>query len=765
MPIRGRQVTSSDVCARECQLELWEVGRLGQRRRSLERRDRPGVVAEPGPQRADRRPQLDHVRMAERQGRRIMIDRVAVREEPGDPIAGLLERLGRLGISPGIPLVLRDLDQPAEVVATGAAEVHPQRLCDASVQEAATSQAGRLIDEVAQRAMGEVVSDLGIRRAGHLADECPVHQFVDGLDDLVLGPAAGVSDGRKIERAPDGGSGCKELVGGAGDRSEPLPEHGPHAVGHPGVGDVASRQGLHDVERQALRRRHQRVDSRWRRRPDTGRGGDEPADVRAVEAIELDHRRGGISLDLPGERESLVVEFLESPGQQQHERTPGEPSSEVRERIQRCRVDPLEVVEPEEARWRSCNACGQPVGDRGDEPCLRARTVGSTGAGRRLDGREQSVELGAYSRIEGADPRRRRGIGQGGPEQLDDRAVGDRALRGVGASRNDDATVLANSVGERLREPRLADPGFAGEDDDPTDIGGHRANRREARQRVVSAHEGERPWARDGHRFADDGPIRPDHGCVADRLVPGGGLIERGDAQLAFERRHADPILAERGGPIPVRCEQVHEPDVGRLIEWVQVDAAHGRGDRAGKVAGALQGRREMVEDGCDRPLGRYRAPGTPVVEVGAVAEGKSRQERAAGEAGAAGEVPGQGRASQTLDVLEVDPHGRAHEIDLGAIDAQGTLADRRPERRQRPTERTPGSSVIGIGPEQGRELVAGIRPLVGREHEEDRHRLARVDDDGDAVHEDLRWTQQVDVEIGCRTTHRVTVPISTVIP
>ena len=265
MPIRGGQIASSDVGSRDGQLELREVGRFGERRCRLERRDRPGVVAEAGAQGADRRVQPDHVGMPERQGRRVVADGIAVGEEPGGPVTGLPERLRRLGVPPGIPLVLGDLDEPAEIVATGAAEVHPQRVRDASVQESAASQAGGLVDEVAQRAMGEVVSDLGVARAGDLPDEGAVHQLVHRLDDLVLGSAAGVSDGREVERTPDRGGGGEDLLGGAADRGKPLPENGPHAIGHAVVGDGSPRECLDDVERQAFRRRDQRIDH--------GRGG------------------------------------------------------------------------------------------------------------------------------------------------------------------------------------------------------------------------------------------------------------------------------------------------------------------------------------------------------------------------------------------------------------------------------------------------------------------------------------------------------------
>ena len=215
--------------------------------------------------------------------------------------------------------------------------------------------------------------------------------------------------------------------------------------------------------------------------------------------------------------------------------------------------------------------------------------------------------------------------------------------------------------------------------------------------------------SRHARRLARDQSLRPDHGRVADRLIPSGGLLERGHAELALERRHADPILAEGGGSIPMLREQVHEPDMGPLIERVQLDSAHGRGDGAGKVAGTGQGRREMVEDGGHRPLGRHGTTSTPVIEVGAVAQGEARQERAPGKVRGAREIAGHARPSQALDVLEVDPDGRAHEFDLRAIDAERAFPDRRPERRQRPTERTRGR------PRRRHRARAGRRAHPGR--------------------------------------------------
>ena len=124
--------------------------------------------------------------------------------------------------------------------------------------------------------------------------------------------------------------------------------------------------------------------------------------------------------------------------------------------------------------------------------------------------------------------------------------------------------------------------------------------------------------------------------------------------------------------------------------------------------------------------------------------------------------VDGASRSSS----CEVDPDRVAVELDLRPVDAQRAVADGRPQRRQRPAEGAAGRRVVGLRPEERRQLVAGVGPPSAASTREDRHGLAGVDDERRPVDEDLGRAQQADVERRRRlVAHDVTVPIPTAIP
>ena len=156
--------------------------------------------------------------MAEGQRGRVGIDGLAICEDPGRGLARIPECHRCLGVPAGLPLVASQAREPRRVVAGGACCVEPDRLGDAPMEQPAPGQARRLVGQVPQRAVGEVVGR-GLFRLGGLPDEPPCCQLVQCVEDLVIGPAAGVAEGRDLEGTPDRRCRCEHLRGDAIDAS------------------------------------------------------------------------------------------------------------------------------------------------------------------------------------------------------------------------------------------------------------------------------------------------------------------------------------------------------------------------------------------------------------------------------------------------------------------------------------------------------------------------------------------------------------------
>ena len=224
-----------------------------------------------------------------------------------------------------------------------------------------------------------------------------------------------------------------------------------------------------------------------------------------------------------------------------------------------------------------------------------------------------------------------------------DRAIRDPLLRRVRGRREDNGTRGTRLVGDRLRQPALADPGLSHEHRDSTlarnaapdgvDVAKGRIPTNERQALGVER----RLWCR--MRFSHR--RMRDHRClpVADGFISSGRLGKRVDAQLALQDRDARAVLAHRAGPVAGRGEELHPPDMRRLVERVEVDPPSGSRDRRGKVAVRFESRDEPVEHTADGPLDRGSPRRAPVVELGAVAEREPRHERAARQLGGGCEV------------------------------------------------------------------------------------------------------------------------------
>ena len=228
-------------------------------------------------------------------------------------------------------------------------------------------------------------------------------------------------------------------------------------------------------------------------------------------------------------------------------------------------------------------------------------------------------------------------------QRVHDRAVRDPLLCRVGGRREDDGTGGTRILGDRLRQPALADPGLSREHHDTTVAGNGAADR-------ACLAKGRCP-PDERHALRVEGRLRRRTGCrsswmcnqrrlsVTDGFVPSGRLGERVDAELALQDRHARAVLAHRACSIFRSSEELHPTDMRRLVERVEVDPPAGGRNRPREVTVPFEYGDEAVQHPADGPLRRGSPRRAPVVELRAVAEGEPSHERAARQLGGGCEV------------------------------------------------------------------------------------------------------------------------------
>ena len=334
---------------------------------------------------------------------------------------------------------------------------------------------------------------------------------------------------------------------------------------------------------------------------------------------------------------------------------------------------------------------------------------------RRTDGLGQFDEppdLEARSFIEDRQSVTPAGHRQTGSEEFGDRSVRDALLARIPPPGEHRTATCPDGVDGRLDEGRLADPGLTLDDHDPPIRGRHPRGVQDRGEIAVPAHEAGTHGqpARGGHDNGTRRPcdVRPDLGIsidpvFADRLVELGRLVQRRDAKFAIEQGHKRAVLADRAGTIAGPCEQVHHPPLTRLIERVELDPAPGGLDRPGWIAVEAARRGQPVEQVPDEAFDVGRSRRLPVVEVRAVAQCESGEERASRQCRGRLQVRQPVRGGETLEFDQVDVRdGRLHR-DAGPLDAESLAADRRSERGQGPPQRAAGRFVVRVGPEHRR--------------------------------------------------------------
>ena len=243
------------------------------------------------------------------------------------------------------------------------------------------------------------------------------------------------------------------------------------------------------------------------------------------------------------------------------------------------------------------------------------------------------------------------------------------------------------------------------------------------------------------------------HLPVADGFVASGRLGKRVHSELALQDRDARAVLAHRAGTISCRGEELHPPDMRRLVERIEVDPPAGRRDRPSQVAVFLECRDEPIQHAADGPLHRGSPRGAPVVELGAVAEREPRHERAARQLGRGSEVRRVSRGAERLEPPDVDVVVRRDERDLLSVDAEDVRPDGTAEHRQRPAEGAPRRGVVRVRPQERRKLLAAVWPSIRGQDGQDRNRLAGVNLERLAPDRDLGRAEEPDLRqlVGAR--------------
>ena len=186
---------------------------------------------------------------------------------------------------------------------------------------------------------------------------------------------------------------------------------------------------------------------------------------------------------------------------------------------------------------------------------------------------------------------------------------------------------------------------------------------------------------------------------------------------------------------------------MGRLVERVQVDPSRCGRDGTHEITGRGGGVGRPVEQVGDQALDGHGACGSPVVELGAVAEREAGKERASSGCGGTaedGDVRGPGSSLQLgeIEMRPVEVEGDRRPINPQPAVSQGGLQD-----RQRPPERAARGLVVRVGPQDRSELLAGVRPALDREQGQDRQRLARVHHERRTIDANLERPEDTDLE------------------
>ena len=420
------------------------------------------------------------------------------------------------------------------------------------------------------------------------------------------------------------------------------------------------------------------------------------------------------------------VGLVGPPSAEQQERPVLEPAPEVRQRVERRGVTPLEVVGEDDAVH---------VRKRAGDDVRRGLEEAKLGPGFLEPAARRRAELGQDAR-ELAGERRRRRLGRcrhGRAQQLREDAIGEPLLAGMRAH-GQDRHAAHTDRGERLRrQPGLADARLALDHHDgarPPECG---MCVEQLAELGVAARQCELDRLRADRRIGQ----RHGRAAAADRVVELVRLRERRDAELAVEHPHAVAVLGEGVAATPRAGVEVDQPAVRRLVQPVELEPVARRHDRLVEAVRRHEGVRKAVEQLRMLASHDLLEVALPVVELDAVAKREAGEEIVARERGRTRELVDarRGQRRDATKLGEVEERPVEHQLDVQPVGPQPRLTQRSPQRRQRPPQRRPSPFRIGIGPEQIRKRRARLRPAPDRQHRQQRRRLPRINRQRRIIH------------------------------
>ena len=209
-----------------------------------------------------------------------------------------------------------------------------QRLRDPAMQQPPPGETDSLFGDRAQAFVAEVVAGVAFE------DHAPGAQLLERARDLFLRAAAREAQRVGVEHPPDQRSGAEHLCAGFADRVQAGLECGAHAAAGARGLEPGGQQLGHE-QRQPLALAEyalgsRLVETRLQRQADHVRPR-EPPQRQALAEL------GEARVD------PLRIGFVGAASAQQQQPAPLEPAGQIRQRIQRRRVTPLQVVDPHHA--------------------------------------------------------------------------------------------------------------------------------------------------------------------------------------------------------------------------------------------------------------------------------------------------------------------------------------------------------------------------------------------------------------------------------
>ena len=330
-----------------------------------------------------------------------------------------------------------------------------------------------------------------------------------------------------------------------------------------------------------------------------------------------------------------------------------------------------------------------------------------------------------------------------GAERLDPRAEGQALRHVVAAAEEHTGAPPRRVLRQLLEQPRLADAGLAGDDDDaPVPLPRLPKVLQEDVEDIRASDEWQssrRPWpewrAPGGCARGHLAHLRRPRG-IARRLLdqpPEELSLRLGrHPELAPQGLDARPVLPERGAAPALAVVQLYQRAVNGLLERIEREPAQGSIDRARHVSG-LDLVIEEAAESRDRSLPQAIAFGPEPGLESRLVEDETLQEVARVQVRRLPKGFRRPDGERALEVLDVEVDAARVECD-GAIVCDNAGLERvargAAQDRQRLSKTLSRLLVCTVAPEQRRELVAGAASPGDREVREERLSLACADCD-----------------------------------